>query len=105
MNNTLKFVDANEFIGNIAFSSEAGGNYEVFGFCGPTVCCLDVPFPFLGIELSIDHNTVEGSLFFDAEDLIAVIKVSAKVLVVGVVARPYPIFISFRDGKLILRDL
>jgi hypothetical protein len=104
MNNAPKIVDANEFVRNIAFGSEAGRHNKVFCPGSTTIGSLDGPFTIIGVELSIYHHTVKGSLFLDAEDFVTMVKVCAQILVVGVVARPNPILVSLWDRELVLWD-
>jgi hypothetical protein len=88
-------------VGNIAFGGEPGSNDNVFGFCCTAISCLHGPFTFGLAELGINHYTFESIVFFDFKNFVDVIKVVSEFLIIGIIRRPCPVFVDFRDGILV----
>lgn len=101
MNDAFEFLDTGP-VRDVAFGGEAGADDEVLGFGGATVCGLDVPASFLGVELGVNDNTFEGGLTFDVEDSVARVEVIAEIVIVGVVVRPVVSLDDLGNTQLIL---
>lgn len=83
---------------------KAGSEDKVFGLGRATICSLNIPFPFLHIELGFNHNGVESAILFGTDYLVDVIKVITQVFIVRVVVGPVPCLVYLRPRELVLRD-
>lgn len=80
MNNAFKLFDTRP-VRHISLGSEACCDDKVLGLSGSTIGCVDIPAPFVRVELSSGYHTFESSMAFDVKDLVAVVKVISKFLV------------------------
>lgn len=74
MNGTLEFIDARP-VRDIPFGSESGTDDKICSFSSSAVGGLDVPTSFIGVELSINNDTLESRLALDVENLIASVEI------------------------------
>lgn len=105
MADALEIVDANEFVGNIAFGSKPSSDNEIFGLGSTSIGSLDVPAAFVSVELGFDDNTIERRMTFDVQDFVAVIEICSEVFVSRIVGWPGPVLVCLWDGQLIFWDL
>lgn len=82
---------------------EAGSEDEILGFGDTTVCSANMPSTALGIELAAYNNGVERNILLDVKDLVHMIKVSAKISVGRIVARPSPGIVNLRPAEFVFR--
>jgi hypothetical protein len=87
MNNPFELVDPGP-IRDVSLGRKTGADDQILGFSSPAVRCLDVPASFVGLELSIDNNTLKSCLAFDVENLVASIEIISQVVVIRVVVWP-----------------
>lgn len=72
-------------------------------FRSPSILGLNSPFASIFVKLGSNNYSLKGTIFAKLENLVCMIKVCLKLIPAGVVGGPVPIFVHFRDGKLIDR--
>lgn len=98
VNNALEFVDAWP-IWYIALRSEASADDQILGFCSAAVCSLDIPAPFIGVELRLGNNALESSVALDIQHSVTSIEIVPQVVIVGVIIWPVVSALLSIDGR------
>jgi len=103
MNNALELFHPLE-IRHIPLRCKPRRNNKKSALRNPSIFSLNMPFPFLSIELRANDDRFKRALFAEIQHLITMVKVGAELLVVWVVGRPIPVFVYFRPTEFVLWD-
>lgn len=63
-----------------------------------------MPATTLSIKLAAYNNSVESDILLDANDLVNMVKVSAKISIGRIIARPSPGIVNLGPAEFVFRD-